>query len=83
MTTYQIVPISNLDKKQNSYPALNWPIDLLNVGEAFVVPLANGRDLDGRPEKHLRALALKTGQRLGRRFSCNKVQEGMAISRIA
>jgi len=83
MTTYQIVSISDLDKKQNTYPAINWPIDRLSVGEAFVVPLANGHDPDGRPEKHLRALALKAGQRLGRKFSCNKVQKGMAISRIA
>lgn len=83
MTTYQIVPISNLAKKQNRYPAINWPIDRLSVGEAFVVPVANGHDPDGRPEKHLRALALKAAQRLGRKFSCNKVQEGLAISRIA
>lgn len=83
MTTYQIVSTSDLDKKQNSYPTINWPIDRLSVGQAFIVPVANGRDADGRPEKHLRALALKAGQRLGRKFSCNKVQEGMAISRIA
>jgi hypothetical protein len=65
------------------YPKLDWPIDRLDVGEAFIVPLSDGTDRDGRPEAYLRVLADKYGKRLFRKFSCNKLDGGLAISRIA
>lgn len=82
MTTYQILPASALDTRTR-YPRLDWPADRLAVGEAFVVPLANGRDPDGRPESYVRVLADKLARRLGRKFSCRKVEGGLAIQRIA
>ena len=55
----------------------------MEVGEAFVVPLANGKDPDGRPEAYLRVIADKHGRRYGMKFSCRKTPDGLAVHRIA
>lgn len=83
MTTYQIIPAAAVARMSTRYPKLDWPADRLAVGEAFIIPMAEGTDVDGRPEAYLRVLADKLGKRLGRKFSCNKVDDGLAISRIA
>jgi hypothetical protein len=84
MTTYQVISASAVSRKRNRYPSLSWPVAALAVGEAFIIPLLDGTDPDGRPEAYLRVLADKAGKRLGRKFSCNKVDgEGLAVSRIA
>lgn len=83
MTAYQVIPASVVARPRNRYPRLDWPADRLAVGEAFIVPIRNGADFDGRSEAYLRVLADKIGRRLGRKFSCNKVDDGLAISRVA
>jgi len=80
---YQVIPASVVAKQRNSYPALDWPTDQLAVGDAFIVPLHNGADADGRSEAYLRVIADKIGRRSGRKFRCNKVDDGLAVSRIA
>ncbi|MEN9860155.1 MAG: hypothetical protein RLZZ515_637 [Cyanobacteriota bacterium] len=62
---------------------LDWPIDQLDVGQAFIVPMVDGTDPEGRPESYMRVIVSKQGARLKRTFACNKVQDGLAISRIA
>ena len=83
MTNYPIYKASELVEGVTRFPKLNWPTDLIAVGEAFLVPLIDGVDPDGRSEAYLRVLADKHGKRLGRKFSCNKISAGLAISRIA
>ena len=83
MTSYAVIPSTVVDRMTNRYPRLDWPIDRIAVGEAFIVPLLDGADPDGRPEAHLRVLANKAGNRLRRKFSCRKTGDGLAISRIA
>lgn len=83
MTKYPVIPSSAVARKQNRYPKLDWPTDRLAVGEAFIVPMSNGADMDGRSEAYLRVLADKIARRLGRKFSCNKLDDGLAISRVA
>ena len=65
------------------YPKLKWPIETIQVGEAFIVPLIDGADPDGRSEAHLRLMAHKAGALLRQKFSCHKTGDGLAISRIA
>jgi hypothetical protein len=83
MTAYAVIPSNMINRKINRYPKLQWPIDRIAVGEAFIVPITDGADPDGRPELYLRVLADKAGKRYGRKFSCRKTDDGMAISRIA
>lgn len=83
MSTYAIIPSEAVAARSKRFPKLDWPADRLNVGEAFIVPMIDGSDLDGRSEAYLRVLADKIGKRLGRKFSCNKLDDGLAISRIA
>ncbi len=83
MPLYQIVSEQDLGSHRRRYPKLDWPIDKLAVGQAFVVPLEDGRDADGRSDAYLRVLADKAGKQLGRKFSCNKVAGGLAITRTA
>ena len=80
---YQVIPAASVTKPRNRYPRLQWPTDRLAVGEAFIVPLVNGVDPDGRPESYLRVLADKQGNRLGRKFSCSKTDAGLVVARIA
>jgi len=83
MATYQVIPAAALSKARNRYPRIDWPADRLSVGEAFIVPIANGVDPDGRPEAYVRVIVDKLGRRLGRKFTCNKIDDGLAVSRIA
>jgi len=83
MTAYTVIPSSVVDQMTNRYPKLEWPIASISVGEAFIVPLTDGADPDGRSEAYLRVLADKAGKRHGRKFSCRKTGDGLAISRIA
>lgn len=83
MATYQITTSAAVEGLSRRYPKLDWPIDGIAVGQAFIVPLRDGSDHDGRPEAYLRVLADKAGKRLGRKFSCRKIDGALAISRIA
>lgn len=83
MDNYAVIPSSAVDRMTKRYPKLSWPIDRLAIGEAFIVPLRDGADPDGRPEAYLRVLADKLGKRYRRKFSCRKVPDGLAISRVA
>ena len=58
-------------------------MDRLAINEAFIIPMDDNTDKDGRPEAYLRVIADKFGHRLGRKFSCRKIDGGLAISRIA
>ena len=83
MSSYRIVPAMHVLRQNNRYPKLDWPVDQLQVGEAFIVPTENGKDPDGRPEAYIRVCADKCAVRLGIKLSCRKVDDGMAISRVA
>lgn len=83
VTNYPVISHQAVLLRRNRYPKLEWPADRLAVGEAFIVPLFDGTDPDGRSEAYLRVLADKLGRRLGRKFSCNKLDDGLAVSRIA
>ena len=83
MASYQVIPAVAVARARNTYPTLDWPADHLAIGQAFVIYLVDGCDSDGRSEAYLRVLAGKLGRRLGRKFSCNKIDDGLAISRIA
>lgn len=80
---YQVIPSSAVARPRNRYPKINWPVERLAIGEAFIVPLTNGVDPDGRPESYLRVIADKVARRLGKKLACNKVDDGLAISRVA
>jgi hypothetical protein len=83
MTTYPVMPASAVPGLSGRYPKLTWPIDRIAVGEAFIVPLDDGVAPDGRSEAYLRVLVNKAGNRLRRKFSCRKIDNGLAISRVA
>lgn len=80
---YRIIPASRIAPKRRRFPKLDWPAGRLEVGEAFIVPIENGRDPEGRTIGHLRVAAVHLGDRLGWRFSCSRVDGGLAISRVA
>lgn len=82
MSLYPVIPADAVLHATRRFPKLNWPVQSLAVGEAFIVPLTRGADPDGRSEAYLRVLANKAGTRLGRKFSCRKVDNGLAIARI-
>jgi hypothetical protein len=83
MPNYPVIPAAAVDRMTIRYPKLNWPIESIEVGEAFIIPLTDGADPDGRSEAHLRVMATKAGTRLRQKFSCRKTGDGLAISRIA
>ena len=83
VTKYDLLSADALATAVRVSPRLNWPTDQMEVGDAFVIPMVNGFDPDGRPEANLRVYANKHGQRLGRKFSCRKVEGGLAIIRTA
>lgn len=83
MSDYQIISAEALSRVGGRFPKLKWPITDLAIGQAFIVPMQDGFDLDGRSDAYVRVLVWKAGQRLRRKFSCNKTAEGLAITRIA
>ena len=63
---------------------IDWPADKLAIGESFLIPLVNGVDPQGRHEDTVRALVVKFGKKLCRRFSCRKTEDGgLAVIRIS
>jgi hypothetical protein len=54
----------------------------LQPGEAFLIPLTEGRDPQGRREDNLRVMVSKAKARLARNFTCRKVQEGLMVIRV-
>lgn len=60
-----------------------WPTPQLAVGEAFVIPMDGGIDPEGRTIEHVRVLVSRQAHRLGRRFSCRKTDDGLAVVRTA
>jgi hypothetical protein len=80
---YPVISARAVDYGRGRYPKIQWPADRLEVGEAFIIPMDDGRDPQGRSEAYLRVLADKLGKRLNRKFSCRKLDAGLAVSRIA
>ena len=83
MATYRLVSASSLEHSARRYPPIDWPTKHMSIGEAFMVPLRDGADAEGRPEAYLRVLADKHGKRYGMKFSCRKSEGGLAVIRIA
>lgn len=66
------------------YPHHSWPIEQIQPGQAFVIPMAEGQDQDGRTEPYIRTYVHKIGARLRRSFSVNKLNDGsLGVTRIA
>lgn len=80
---YPIISAAAAKTRRKRFPKLDWPIDQLEVGQAFVVPLVRGRDPDGRSVEHLRVVANRSGDRLNRRFTCSKTDAGLVVARVA
>jgi hypothetical protein len=80
---YPIISAERVPRKRRRFPKLNWPLEHLDIGQAFVVPISKGRDPDGRSVSHLRVFVTRAAERLGRQFSCSLIDNGLAISRIA
>lgn len=79
---YSVISGSRLPLR--GYPKHNWPLRNLSVGEAFVIEIAEGVDVDHRPESYIRTLIHKAGQRMGKTFSCRKTEDGdLAVIRTA
>ena len=80
------LPIISADtiRARSRYPDHSWPIEQLQPGQAFVIPMAEGRDQDGRSDAYIRTFIHKIGCRLGCKFSVQKVGvSGLAVTRIA
>lgn len=77
----EILKASALPPGTQRFPKHRWPLADLQPGDAFVIPMENSRDTDGRPEKYVRQLVWQAGQRLGYAFSCRKVEGGLAVIR--
>jgi hypothetical protein len=69
--------------KRRRQNAITWPIADLDIGQSFIIPMANGRDETGRREDNIRVQVIKKGQILNRRFSCRKVEDGLMVIRLA
>lgn len=82
MVTYPVFTVTNVVRQQR-YGTPAWPLEQLEVGQGFFVPLTNGKDPDGRSSSYVRTLVNKAGRRLGRRFSANMVEGGLLVSRGA
>ncbi len=80
---YPIIPADRVDVARQRFPKLAWPLDRLGVGQAFIVPIDNGRDPDGRPVAYLRVAVNRAANKLSRQFTCAAIDGGLAISRIA
>ena len=39
MANYPVIPAASVDRMTIRYPKLKWPIETIQVGEAFIVPL--------------------------------------------
>lgn len=71
-------------RKRIRYPHHSWPIEQIDPGQAFVIPMAEGQDQDGRTEPYIRTCVHQIGARLRRRFSVNKLTDGsLCVTRIA
>jgi hypothetical protein len=79
--SYQVIRPDQLSFAR--YPKHNWPLAQLAINEAFVIPMAEGVDIDGRSEAYIRTLIHKASQRIGRKLSCRKTEDGdLAIIRL-
>lgn len=77
----RIIAAAALPAGTQRFPKHNWPLAALEPGQAFVIPLQNNRDADGRSEKYVRQLVWQAAQRLGYTLCCRKVQGGLAVIR--
>jgi hypothetical protein len=81
--SFPIVDASSLGNCAR-YPRHSWPIEHIHPGQAFVIPMAEGEDQDGRSEPYIRTYIHKIGARLRKSFSVNKLSDGdLAVTRIA
>jgi hypothetical protein len=81
---FPVVSAAALSKVSGKYPPHHWPLDQLQPEQAFVIPMEQGRDPDGRTHQYVRVLVHKAGERLSRKFSVNKLKDGsLAVTRIA
>ncbi len=79
---YQIIRADSIPTRSRR-KVIDWPLEQLGVGDAFVVPMSNGRDKDGRCLSSIRVTANRFGQRLGCAFSVNVIDGGVKVSRTA
>ena len=80
---YPVIPSSRVAVKRRRLPKLQWPLELLAPGQAFIVPISGGRDPEGRSVAHLRVAVTRAAERLDRRFTCAVVDGGLAVTRTA
>jgi len=69
------------------YPRPDWPMNALDVGQGFEIPIADGRDLHGRSIKYIQALVWQ-GNQLGlwgleRRFKVTRLPQRVLVSRVS
>lgn len=79
---FRIVSADAIKVPRGSYPPHGWPLEQLQVGQAFVIPMDGDADLDGRPAQYVRFLVSAAGKRLNRSLSVNKLPSGdFAVTR--
>jgi hypothetical protein len=82
--SFPVVSSSAISKPRKRYPAPSWPIAELAISDAFVIPMKNRHDQDGRSEQYVRLVAWKIAERLGYQVSVNKLDNGdLAVTRVA
>jgi hypothetical protein len=75
MTCFPIFDAKSLPTTRNKYPKPLWPVDTLQIGQAFLIPMENGVDADGRNEAYVRLCVSKAGTRLGHSFSVRQTAD--------
>lgn len=66
---------------RQAYPPHTWPLATLGAGESFFIPLAYGRDEQGRSEALIRSTVSKHGRLTFKRFHVHRVEGGLAVIR--
>lgn len=80
---YPVIPSTRVAAKRRRFPKLQWPLEHLAPGQAFIVPITKGRDPEGRSVAHLRVAVTRAAERLDRTFTCSIVDGGLAVTRTA
>lgn len=80
---YAILQADEALSANRRHRRIDWPVDQLEVGQCFLIPMSAGLDEHGRHEDTIRALVAKFNKRLSRRFSCRKCQAGLMVVRTA
>jgi hypothetical protein len=81
--TYEILSADQIHLFPRARQPIDWPMQQLEVGHCFLIPMRDGLDKHGRREDIIRALVAKFTKRLDRRFSCRKCEAGLMVVRTA